>query len=172
MSCAEICPREQSKRDPDSPGVVSSDEDIHRAFFPSDRNTFGIKPSAITAKHLWAGQLSVWRACELVGVNVDQLVGLIDPMIVRNGGAERIDQLRAAPVRLIREHRVDGVGERSFSVLDDCVFDEGGSKHPAHAHIAICSRLQQEISYKDDTFNALQEGLKLIFEHGRKVWCR
>lgn len=171
MRCPDICIREQQPRDPASLGVVASNEDIYRGFFPSDRNTSGVKPSAISAQRLWDGELSVWRSCELVGLNVQQLVAFIEPLMVRGKG-ERFDELRAAPAAEIRNHEVEGVGQRSFSILDDCVYDNAGNKHPAHAHIAICERLKAEIQFKDVTFLALQAGLKLLFESGHEAWRR
>jgi hypothetical protein len=170
MPCPAICPREQMRRDPDSLGPVG-DEPIHRGFFPADRAAGTIKRNAIRAKHLWDGQLSVWRACQTVNTTVEELVAFIEPLMVLGNG-ERFDELKQIPSQLIRSHQVDGTNERSFSILDECVYDRQGHKHPAHAHIAICEHLKAKITFKDETFFALQEGLKLLFEHGGTVWTR
>lgn len=170
MPCPPICPREQVPRDPESLGVVGTEESIYRGVFPSDRNKAGVKRSAIAAGQLWEGQISVWRACPLVGTTLNELKVLLEPQLVRPKG-ERYDQLRCIPVAKIREHQVDG--ERSFSLLDDCEFDNFGNKHPAHAQIAICERIKQRLADRaDDTFIALQEGLKLLVEGGALVWQR
>jgi hypothetical protein len=171
MQCPSICVREQHSRDPDSMGVIASDENVHRGFFPSDRTSGGVKASSITASHLWAGELSVWRICPLVNTTLDELITVLDPIMVRRTG-EKFDQLYSTPAAAIRDHQIDGMNERSFSVLDECVIDNAGTKHPAHAHVAICERLKPKIALKDDTFIALQEGLKLLFEAGQQVWQR
>jgi hypothetical protein len=171
MRCPPICPREASPRDPDSRGVVETAENIYRGFFPSDRGVSGIRVSAITAAHLWAGELSVWRVCVLVNTTLDQLLAVLEPLMIRRSG-EKFDQLKTTPAALIRSHEVDGSDERSFSILDECVYDDQGNKHPAHAHIAICDRLKAKIEFKDETFLALQEGLKLLFEQGQQAWQR
>ncbi|MDI2109515.1 MULTISPECIES: hypothetical protein [Bradyrhizobium] len=169
MVCPPVCPREQTPRDPDSLGVIGSEESIYRGVFPSDRNKAGVKRSAIAAKQLWNGQISVWRACPLVETSLDQLVALLEPLLVRPKG-EKYDHLKSVPASLIRAHQVDG--ERSFHLLDECEYDDHGNKHPAHAQIAICEHLKQKITESDDIFIALREGLKLLVETGHLAWQR
>jgi hypothetical protein len=169
MRCAPICDREAVSRDPEiSPGVVLSDERIHRGVFPSQIKG-GLKSSAVTASHLWNGKLSVWRLGEVVALELNQLIELLEPLMVRSNG-EKFGQLRPASVATIRDYQVNE--ERGFSVLDECDLDDLGNKHPAHAHIAICERLRAKISQEDETFAGLQEWLKLLFEKSAPVWER
>jgi hypothetical protein len=150
---------------------MASDENVYRGVFPSDRKNSTVKRSAVAARHLWTDELSVWGACSLVGTSLEELIAFIDPLMVRPRG-ERFDELRFAPASLIRDHEVDGKGERSFSILDECTYNDQGDKHPAHAHIAICERLKAQNTFQDETFLALQEALKLLLAQGTLVWRR
>ncbi|WP_407194399.1 hypothetical protein [Bradyrhizobium sp. STM 3566] len=89
--------------------------------------------------------------------------------MVRPNG-EQFHQLRPASVAAIRAYEVND--ERGFSVLDECDLDDQGSKHPAHAHIAICERLREKITRDDEVFAGLQEWLKLLFEKSPPIWER
>jgi hypothetical protein len=169
MPCPAICPREQVSRDDASPGPVGSDEMICRGVFPSDRTSSGVKKSAIRAGHLWSGELSVWRVSERAGLDINGLVAVLDPLMVRADG-EKFDQLRGTPAISIRNFSVGEVPLRACSLLDECTMDNAGTKHRAHAHIAICRELRSIIQKGDDTFLAIQEGLKLLFEP--TVWQR
>src|SRR5687767_11415118 len=125
MHCAPICAREIISRDPGvSPGVVGSDEEVYRALFPSQRKAGVVKKSAITASHLWDGQLSVWRLGKLVALDLDQLIELLEPLMVRPSNGEKFDQLRAAKVSVIRALQMNE--ERGFSVIDECDLDAAG----------------------------------------------
>jgi hypothetical protein len=168
MTCAAICPREVTSRDEASPGVIGSDETICRSLYPSDRNTGGVKRSAIPASHLWDGTVSVWRVSALSGLTVTQLADLLDHIMVRDSG-EKFDQIRAVVASSIRSFSVNDV--RACSLLDECTMNRSGDKHPAHAHIAICEVLRQQIARNDETFRAVQEGIKLLFEPNQ-VWAR
>jgi hypothetical protein len=171
MPCPPVCPREITPRDEASPGVIGPDEDICRAYFASDRNKTTVKRSAIRAKDLWAGELSVWRVSALVNCTVEQIVEFIDPLVVRSDD-EHFSILGAVKASVLREHRIDGVDERSFSVLDECEIDDAGNKHIAHAHIAICDHLKANITRGDQTFIALQDALNLLFKPGNPLWSR
>jgi hypothetical protein len=170
MPCQPICNRETVSQDPEkSPGVVSSDELIHRAIYPSNRSATGIRRGAIAASHLWGGQLSVWSLGPVVTLELSDLVELLDPLMIRSNG-ERFDQIRSALTGTIRAYQIND--QRGFSVVDECDLDEVGTKHRAHAHIAICERLKATITQGDDTFLGLQEWLKLLFEGAAPIWQR
>ncbi|MGY4237294.1 hypothetical protein ACVIIW_006241 [Bradyrhizobium sp. USDA 4449] len=143
-------------------------EHIHRGVFPSQIKE-GLKSSVVTASHLWNGQLSVWRLGEAVSLDLQQLVALLEPLMVRSNG-EKFNQLRPASVSTIRDYQIND--ERGFSVLDECDLDDDGTKHPAHAHIAICERLKEKIDREDEVFAGLQEWLKLLFERNAPIWER
>jgi hypothetical protein len=85
------------------------------------------------------------------------------------GNGEQFDELRATRASTLREFRVNDA--RAVSLLDECTMDREGNKHSAHAHIAICEILQKTMDKGDDTFIAIQEGLKLLFEP-TQVWHR
>ncbi|RXH15151.1 hypothetical protein EAS54_18870 [Bradyrhizobium guangzhouense] len=148
-----------------------SSEEIHRGIFPSQIKKGGLlKSSVVTASHLWNGQLSVWRLGTVVSLELDALIEVLEPLMIRANG-ERFSQLRPASVSVIRNYQVDD--ERAFSVLDECDLDDKGNKHRAHAHVAICEKLKAKIaSVEEEKFNALQEWLKLVLEQRTPVWQR
>jgi hypothetical protein len=175
MSCPLICSREAVSCDVASPGPVGSNELILRALFPSDKGAKGIKRSVIPPSQLWAGQISVWRLSALVGLSLNQLLAVLEPRLIRGNG-EKFDELRGTPASTIRELTANG-SSRSVCLLDECTIDAQGNKHPAHAHIALCEIVKGTIvngaerSYRDDdTFIAIQEGLKSLIELTPRVW--
>jgi hypothetical protein len=99
---------------------------------------------------------------------VEELAAFLEPRMVRAG--EQFDELRATHASSLREFRVNQTNARAVSLLDECTMDREGNKHRAHAHIAICEVLRKTIEKGDDTFIAIQEGLKLRFEP--QVWRR
>ncbi|NWG26608.1 MAG: hypothetical protein HXY30_19685 [Pseudorhodoplanes sp.] len=96
-------------------------------------------------------------------MTIEQLAALLDPIMVRGSG-EKFDEIRGVAAKEIRRFEVSD--RRAVSLLDECVMDRNGNRHPAHAHIAICEAVKAAIHRDDDTFIAIQEGLKLLFEPG------
>lgn len=135
-SCPEVCPREEESQDSASPGVIADEELIARgAFHPSHGNvrTGNIRPTLIPRPHLFAGEGSVWRVSSQ-GVSLDYLVERL-----RASREDPLFAIVAVPAREIRDIRLGIDGPRAFSVVDECVCDADGGRHPAHGHVALCN---------------------------------
>jgi hypothetical protein len=135
LICGDGCPREAVQQDQVSLGVIASNENLARgAFHPTagDGYKLKIRSSLIPKDDLLNGTGSVWRLAP-PGLSFEEALDKI-----QQARDQPLFAVAAAPVGKIREIRLGADGARAFCVVDECNCDQHGSKHPAHAHIAIC----------------------------------
>lgn len=170
MLCPEICPREQGSADPEvSPGPIAGDEEICRgAYDPMHFKREKLKSSFIRANDLLEGKLSVWR----VATPPRESAGLDDIVKILEGFAptdNKLYQVKACTAESVRKLSIATRSGRVFSVIDDCVAYPDGGKHPAHAVIAICEKLEPEKMTKDsELFEEIRNKIHLAFSANTK----
>lgn len=158
-----VCPLEQLERDPRSPGVIDDDEDIVRgAYDPMHFKGARIRPSVLRSGDLAKGQLSVWRSSAKSGSNLKD----IESILGENGPSQHaLAAMLVVNAQRIRELREQVSNLRLFCIVDECDTNEDGGWHRAHAHIALCMNLEDDVKNTDsERFVSLKEQLYLIFK--------
>ncbi|MCR9056298.1 MAG: hypothetical protein NXI02_03105 [Rhodobacteraceae bacterium] len=124
----------------------------------------------IPISHLRNAQLSVYRSG---GPHDFEHNDVIKQMrkVEEQGSAERPKKLHSILKALALEirsiyYQEDNERFRCFLIVDECVCDQNGNKHPAHAHIGFCSELSKlDEGDEDQVFSTwAQEQLKLTME--------
>lgn len=164
--CAQDCPREASQQDSASDGPVGATEVIARGLYEPSHGSvkkFKIRPSAVPAAHLVAGELSVWRI-SLDGFDTADLRARLE---ADKPGLFGILGVKASDVRKIP---YGSSGHRAFCVVDECECDAEGNKHPKHAHIALCKGLAADGAGPEaDDFIAAHRDLSELFK-AMRLW--
>jgi len=167
--CAANCPPEQEPQHAMSPGLVLDEEDIVRgAFSPMHRTGTGsVKLGAIRNKDLLAGKLSVWRVSPAARTSLDDVYELISDRMPQDNKMLALLKASAGDLRKITDAKS---GARALCVVDECETDADGGAHPAHAHIAICRCLRNNISTAEDTvFTGIKELLLAVLRENA-IW--
>lgn len=144
MTCQGNCSRELTQCDPISPGPVQDGEMIARgAFDPThgEAKKGNIRPSIVPKKDLFADKLSVWRLGDVPQIPVKELV----ERLKTESGARTLYAIVSVQAGDIRQIKVEVDKARALCVLDECDTDHDGGKHPAHAHVALCSSVRASL---------------------------
>lgn len=155
-ACDDGCPREETQQDPISIGPIGGSEIIARGgHSPRHGDAVKRKPRAalIRGEDLLSGNYSVWRI-EPTGIACMDLVDRLSGV-----PGQTLFALFAISAEEIRRVRTVA-GDRAFFVVDECECDAEGNKHPAHAHIGICSALiDGGLKREDEVFEQARQDL-------------
>lgn len=167
MTCAQACPKEAEPRDDASPGPIADGEKIARAAFDPSAGSAAkgkIENSVVRKKDLFAGELSVWRLGD-TPPSID-LPDLIE-FLMRREEDRTLFAIVWSEAVSIREIRSPLDGSRALCVLDECVTDHEGNKHPAHAHIALCCNVKNSPDFdeKSETFTQIYRDLANLLKN-------
>jgi hypothetical protein len=147
---------------PDLAGVVEDWETICRGAFTAPVNNYNargeIKPNLITEGRLLAGQLSVYRASEKAQFSVEEVAEQL------TGSGVVLKEIYATTAVAVRSLSVSGFSQRMFCIVDDCVIDNLGTTHRAHAHILICQEVARQLRKGDEGLVRVRDRLFLLFK--------
>lgn len=165
MTCPQICPREAASQDDFSPGLVESTETLARGAYDPQHGSFGkanIRLALIQKKALAASELSVWRMSDKApGIRLGRLKAILR---IAGGNQRRLFAVTMAPAGAVREITLSTTGNRALCVVDECICDAAGNKHPAHAHIALCQDLAGKgLTSESVEIVELQQKLRHLF---------
>ncbi len=166
--CSSQCRYEAESCDPDcSPGPVEDNEFLCRgAFNPRHFKKDKLQPSFIPKKELAESRLSVYRESNKVAFSREAVID----QIRKTGSADQsLESVLSAEVLRIRAISAPGVTGRALCVRDECECDREGSKHPAHAHIAICEMsFPAPVDQQTDIFLQIWRDLVTLFREQRQ----
>lgn len=139
--CIEVCHCEAESQDPAmSPGPVHDGEILCRGGYnPLHGPAPRIKDSFIRKLDLAAGQLSVYRWSEFARFDLAQVVNQLTRCPPRGRETNSLGAVFCASAGALRSIRSPDNEGRAVCIRDECVSDATGGKHPAHAHVALCS---------------------------------
>lgn len=168
---SQRCLREKVSQDEESPGPVWGYERVARGGFHNESlnaSQGNLKRSLIDKAGLFASQFSVWRLGKRANLDAAQLAEILKERDDIKGDLHAIFSAKVSVLRSL----IDPISkERSVCVVDECQCHPDGSKHAAHAHIALCQNVSDRIASKDDeTFQQIVDDLHHCFKYKLEWW--